>query len=36
MMAVCTATQVEDSNVKYDAFQCISRIAELYYDFLED
>ena len=36
MMAVCTATQVEDSSVKYDAFQCISRIAELYYDFLED
>jgi importin subunit beta-1 len=36
MMAVCTATQVEDAAVKYDAFQCISRIAELYYDFLED
>jgi len=36
MMAVCTATQVEDSSVKYDAFQCISRIAELYYDYLED
>ena len=36
MMAVCTATQVDDAAVKLGAFQCISRIAELYYDFLED
>ena len=36
MMAVCTATQVDDSVVKIDAFQCVSRIAELYYDHLED
>ena len=36
MMAVCSATQVEDADVKRSAFECISRIAELYYDHLAD
>lgn len=34
MFAICSATQCPDTKVRESAFQCIERIAELYYDYV--
>lgn len=36
MMAICSATQNESSQIKISAFQCIGRIAQIYYDRIAD
>lgn len=36
MMAICSATQNDDQRIKISAFQCIGRIAQIYYDRIAD
>jgi importin subunit beta-1 len=36
MMAICSATQNEVQRIKISAFQCIGRIAQIYYDRISD